>query len=512
MNLQITAHQLSSLPSNGWAVCITRNDPQVLLFHGQRVETFAAFFAEAVWNKPFDAESMNDATLFFGTGGMLQENGIIFKTSSDASAPLFSLHRRDRFFISNSIIHLMTLSDTGPSPEYPFYTYDFIRNSRAGNRQPQGRVKHTGKGSLKIHFNTNICIGPDLVMHFFPYGRVSEPLDFSSLIDIYQSEIGHVFLNGADGRRKHPYGQTILASSGYDSLMNAVVCAKLGCNDFISVIDSCGSDPNGDSARIPLGHIGKDVHEVDRHAHLKRAEALDAEFALISTSNYPHLSGCEHLLKQRLLVGGSQGDNIWDPEMSKDFSNWQHWNKWVLPGFASLEHRLRVGYIDLNPEVMFALHAKLVSQISRSDEMQPYTLSNNYDRPIPRRIIENVGIPRGSFALRKRATAHKHFNDPLNQHPDARRSYESFRDRTISKGLRRLRSQCLYKVEQWLYQKYFKKHQQKRNDNPDRFRLVALDGKRFHVPWSQSFLFQWSVEQLKSRYAGSKQVLSSRKA
>ena len=36
--------------------------------------------------------------------------------------------------------------------------------------------------------------------------------------------------------------------------------------------------------------------------------------------------------------------------------------------------------------------------------MIPYTLNNEYDRPIPRRFAEEAAIPRGTFAQIKRAT------------------------------------------------------------------------------------------------------------
>jgi hypothetical protein len=35
--------------------------------------------------------------------------------------------------------------------------------------------------------------------------------------------------------------------------------------------------------------------------------------------------------------------------------------------------------------------------------MQPYRVDGSYDRPIPRRILEEQGIPRGTFAQEKKA-------------------------------------------------------------------------------------------------------------
>ena len=36
--------------------------------------------------------------------------------------------------------------------------------------------------------------------------------------------------------------------------------------------------------------------------------------------------------------------------------------------------------------------------------MQPYSVGGDYDRPIPRRIVEEAGVGRHKFGMRKNAT------------------------------------------------------------------------------------------------------------
>ena len=38
-----------------------------------------------------------------------------------------------------------------------------------------------------------------------------------------------------------------------------------------------------------------------------------------------------------------------------------------------------------------------IEYLACSDEMAPWSLGNDYDRPIPRRIVEEAGIPRALF-------------------------------------------------------------------------------------------------------------------
>jgi hypothetical protein len=46
-----------------------------------------------------------------------------------------------------------------------------------------------------------------------------------------------------------------------------------------------------------------------------------------------------------------------------------------------------------------------INMMSRSREMLPWNVSNSYNRPICRRIVEGSGVPRGKFGERKNATS-----------------------------------------------------------------------------------------------------------
>ena len=46
-----------------------------------------------------------------------------------------------------------------------------------------------------------------------------------------------------------------------------------------------------------------------------------------------------------------------------------------------------------------------IRAISESDAMRPWRLNTGYDRPIPRRIVEESGVPRSMFGIHKQYTA-----------------------------------------------------------------------------------------------------------
>jgi hypothetical protein len=69
------------------------------------------------------------------------------------------------------------------------------------------------------------------------------------------------------------------------------------------------------------------------------------------------------------------------------------------------EWRLRKGFIHVPLPYLGAERQREVQALSRSSEMRPWVLGRSYDKPIPRRILEEAGIPRGTFGEIKRATS-----------------------------------------------------------------------------------------------------------
>lgn len=71
-----------------------------------------------------------------------------------------------------------------------------------------------------------------------------------------------------------------------------------------------------------------------------------------------------------------------------------------------LYFRTRVGFLHLAvPSIGYSEYASLL-RIANSEEMRPYSLHRaEYDRPIPRRILEEAGVARELFAQSKKFAA-----------------------------------------------------------------------------------------------------------
>ena len=81
------------------------------------------------------------------------------------------------------------------------------------------------------------------------------------------------------------------------------------------------------------------------------------------------------------------------------------------PGIA--EFRLRLGFMHFPLPYLGTVDcqparcriSRSVRRISNSEEMAPWSIGGDYDRPIPRRIVESAGVDRHMFGQTKRAVA-----------------------------------------------------------------------------------------------------------
>ena len=72
-----------------------------------------------------------------------------------------------------------------------------------------------------------------------------------------------------------------------------------------------------------------------------------------------------------------------------------------LGGHGMGELRLALGFVQLPLPFMGARQKADIVRITESSEMDPWRLGNAYDRPIPRRIAEEAGVPRHLFGQSK---------------------------------------------------------------------------------------------------------------
>jgi hypothetical protein len=97
------------------------------------------------------------------------------------------------------------------------------------------------------------------------------------------------------------------------------------------------------------------------------------------------------------------------------------------------EVRLQAGMVQVAPVYIGARQRADIVRITESPEMDPWRLGVTYDRPIPRRIAESAGVPRGLFGQVKMASVVEFAAPRVPFGSELRREYFEF---LVANGLR----------------------------------------------------------------------------
>jgi hypothetical protein len=252
--------------------------------------------------------------------------------------------------------------------------------------------------------------------------------NFKSFCDYkgYLSQtLKRVFDNGASVARKRQLTPLTSVSRGYDSPAVSTLAVGAGCRDAATLAVSVGEF---DDCGTEIGKcLGLNVHEF-KHVLGSNIQTLVSNFSadienkaseFIATAGHGDdicFLGFEPSLRDRVFLTGALGDSVWPKHPSVHAG---------LPvrtrfGKSLTEFRLRVGFAHVPVPVIGGMLPRSILAISKSGEMAPFSIGGDYDRPIPRRICEDAGIPRSAFGIMKRATA----PDPINRQSLWRRSVE----------------------------------------------------------------------------------------
>jgi hypothetical protein len=106
-----------------------------------------------------------------------------------------------------------------------------------------------------------------------------------------------------------------------------------------------------------------------------------------------------------LLVVGTHGDVIWQKGLNREYQESRHFLDREPSGTGLTEWRLHRGVFLAAIPFIGASQWDCLMRINESDAMNPYRVGGSYDRPIPRRIVEQRGVERDAFGRKKTQTA-----------------------------------------------------------------------------------------------------------
>lgn len=383
--------QVESLPKLAWTVLMKRNVGTVTVEHGPWVETSQGFFVEGAWSGDFAAKSITTHTLM-GSGGSLTEDGIVLACPNHTLDRIYVYRQGDSLLASNSLPFLLSRANDDLDMTFLFYD-SFLATIIDGLNKYQ-RVLPTKNGvGVTLFYHCNLYISTDLSIAEKPKNPVQEFSDYSDYTGFLEEQIAAICANARHTSRKVRYSPVTTISSGYDSPACAVMARKVGCEVALTFAEA--RRDHEDSGRQIAQRLGLDVRTFDRLGYRKKPGFPESE-CLGGPSEF---SSLDDDLACTVLFVGFHGDKVWDVYSVPSTT--------IIRGDASgsslTELRLRVGFILMPVPFIGVTNHPSIFQISTSAEMRPWSLGNRYDRPIPRRMVEECGVDRELFGMKKMA-------------------------------------------------------------------------------------------------------------
>ncbi|MBZ2174089.1 hypothetical protein K8M07_02310 [Schnuerera sp. xch1] len=498
-------HKLSILPKLSWCAVTTHKSSEIHIYHGNGVETFEDFFVEGAWDGDFCSGDFDESEFFMGSGGKMSENGsggVILATSNHTLERLYSISEESVIYISNSLPFILYMSDSELESKYLSYETVFNSILKGINKYTKMIPLNEGK-KINLHYYCNILLNDKYELLELQKNEIKSFKDYEDYENRLVKALKTFVNNAQDPERKIKYELTTTISKGYDAAACAAMAYEVGCEKVVSFdkpqkyADDCGDD-----IAKKLGY--KSIITKNANEYLNNKSLVEAEF--VSSGELGTgivFTAFEKEFKNSVVFIGERGDKIWDKNRT-DYNNYFRFENEVFTSTSMVENRLRIGYIIIPMPLFGASQWPSIHKISNSDEMKSYSIGGNYDRPIPRRILETRGIDRNMFGVEKKGAGFNYRFDNLGRIKKrmSKKSYDSFYNFYINNKRNKLKA-----IKAWirflrntksLYISYF-------------LRKVGFHVKNSKLtadatsnPGAPSYLFNWGVYEMINKYKKSK--------
>ncbi len=400
--MKLELKQNKNFPPLAWiAVCCSQN---VSVEHGKYVERGNDFFVEGAWSSDFKQGDFINAEWFCGSGGKQLNEKIVFSTPTHVVGGLFSATQNDCIYVSNSMYLIM--SKLGYKLDNQYAGYEKWFNSICLGYNDYQEDVHVinadtppPRTTITQHYFANLEFDASQTLNVIKKGATAPFSSFEDYENRLTRDITAMVLNSKDDARKHKFGVVSTISRGYDSLCCAVIAKKAGCDTALtfSPIGRYEEDCGIELAK-QLGYTN--IIDKDAASFKTIPDCVDAEFICAGSLGGAEFAVFDNEFAGNLMFSGDRGDSVWE----KGARPCEHmFFPAGMPNHLDhVERRLWLGYVQVPMPLYGATSWKSIHAISNSDEMANWSVGGDYDRPIPRRIIEEAGIAREEFGAKKR--------------------------------------------------------------------------------------------------------------
>lgn len=399
------------IPLLAW--CLEIKDDSTEINYGSGVYKHNNGIVEGVWDGNFDDLNYASATHVFGTGVTITEQSIIVTPNSHMYEGLFLLYDKEenRLYFSNSLSYALA--------KYEKRIEDLeklIEDIRINND------KLTATGVLK--FNPLLFDDQDMSVYCFYYHNIvisnngikveikDNQQNFKNFNE-YKNYLLHVLKliinNGTSKSRNIILDPISSISKGYDSPAVTSLLQLLGVKESVTAdVDVYGRNDSGAEISEVLGlkcfsckhPAGRMIEDLNMNYSEDLAQKAQEFIATPGLGDDIVFLSFDKFMENRMLFTGALGDSIWNIH-----SKIPDGIPVRVPFGKSLnEYRIRKGFSHIPVPTIGAVFSEDIFKINSLDEMKAYSVGGDYDRPIPRRISEESGIPRLMFGNAKTAT------------------------------------------------------------------------------------------------------------
>lgn len=392
--MNLIFEEIQAIPKLAWAVCIEKNVDNATVQHGSWVEVSKGFFFEGAWNGDFKEQSIASSILM-GSGGITTRDGLLLTCPNHTLDRIYVYRKSDVLLASNSLPFILAKAEDDLDMRFLFYDA-LLASIRDGLGKYEPELPTRNGVGVRLYYHCNLHISANLSVSERPKDSVREFSDFSDYTRFLEEQISGICANANHPERKVRYSPVTTISSGYDSPACAVMARRVGCRAALTFATARGVDAVDSGG--PIAHqLGLQVKTFGRMDYKKKQN-----FPEVECSGGPsEFSSFDDELVGKLLFVGFHGDAVWD-------RNYQAVSTSIIrsdaSGFGLTELRLRTGFILMAVPFLGCTSHPSIHRISTSDEMRPWCLGNRYDRPIPRRLVEEYGVDRNLFGMKKKAS------------------------------------------------------------------------------------------------------------
>lgn len=411
--MKLRRQQLNHWPKLSWFARVT--DDTVNVLHGCRVEYSDEWIFEGTWAGEFGSGDFDGKVpVIIGTGIRLRDTTVSFVCSTGSLDRLFYVDKKKELLVSNSLACLLSVAKLRLDPAFPYATtlLRYLKNHRY-----QPKILPTLEGD-EIHFLTyeKLVYSKDTLEEQTHTEDVFT--SFEEYEEFLRSRILAIRANLQDERRRFKVTPVATISKGYDSAASVAIAKPLGIRSALTIsrVGKRGRDDSGEEIAKQFGIPVQSV--IERRSAYRDYDLVLAGLGLSADLNMTLFDYPDDLT---LLILGTAGDFVWQNAFKKQFNDSNHFLDRHHTATCQLtEWRLHKGVFLANIPSIGASRIDCLKHINASSAMDPWRIGGDYDRPIPRRILEQQGVRRDQFGITKTGAVSGyqrfHFNDSEQQH------------------------------------------------------------------------------------------------